>query len=137
MVFFLARDLETIVRRLLTKLVKCSVVSLSTGIARLLRMNIGDLKKHIPFEKVDIGHTAEQVLKTSKLCARDVFTYKMECWVSVTKKILDNSHLRYPVGGGFSLLNPRQMYSKPDGCLSGLEKVLDTFIMVKKLSDQQ
>lgn len=140
LVFILARDLETLVRKLLTKSVKCSLLSSSTGIASLLRIDFEDPKNHIRLEKVDIGHTTEQVMKTSKLSAKDVFTFRMEgkqFLVSVTKKVLEKSPLRYPFVRGLSSMDPQQMCSKPDECLLGLEKVLDALIVANRLRDHQ
>lgn len=49
---------------------------------------------------MDVGHTAEQVLKHSKVIPKDAFAFKMECkqfLFSVTKKIPEKSFLRFPL----------------------------------------
>ncbi|KAH8031778.1 hypothetical protein HPB51_020849 [Rhipicephalus microplus] len=66
LVFFLKRDLECLVRKLLARFVKCSVLSASTGVVGMLKMDVADPNNHVSSEKVDIGHTAEQVLKAAK-----------------------------------------------------------------------
>lgn len=106
----------------------------------LLKIDIDDPRNHAPLEKIDIGHAAEQVVKAAKLGAKDIFTFKMECkqfLISATNKILDKSPLRYPLVGAVSSLDPRQMCSKPDECLTGFRKVLDALIGANRLNEQQ
>lgn len=57
--FFLAKDLKSLVRKVMSKFLKCSVLSASTGIVSLLKIDINDLKHHALLEKVDIGHAVE------------------------------------------------------------------------------
>ncbi|XP_049270810.1 uncharacterized protein LOC125758087 [Rhipicephalus sanguineus] len=138
LVFFLARDLEAIVRKLLTKFLKCSVLSASNGLTGLLKINIEDVNNHTALEKVDIGHTAEQILKKSKVSAKEAFAFKMECkqfLLSVTKKVLEKSPLKFPLVRGLSSLDPRQMCTKPDQCLAGLKNVLNALIAAERLTD--
>ncbi|KAH8034219.1 hypothetical protein HPB51_021889 [Rhipicephalus microplus] len=67
LVFFLKRDLECLVRKLLARFVKCSVLPASTGVVGMLKMDVADPNNHVSSEKADIGHAAEQVLKAAKL----------------------------------------------------------------------
>lgn len=62
---FLAKDLENIVRKLLTKFLKPSILCSSVEITGLLKIDIEDLN-HVPLERVDVGQTAEQLLKSHK-----------------------------------------------------------------------
>lgn len=139
MVFFLARDLEMLVRKLLTKFVKCSILS-TTGINGLLRLNVEDVNNHVPLEKVDIGHACEQIIKDSKASQKDVFQFKMECkqfLVAVVKKVLEKSPLKLLLVRSLSCLDPRLMCSKPDECLTGLRKVVDALITAGRVNDHQ
>ncbi|XP_075744803.1 uncharacterized protein LOC142803566 [Rhipicephalus microplus] len=140
LVFFLKRDLECLVRKLLARFVKCSVLSASTGVVGMLKMDVADPNNHVSSEKVDIGHAAEQVLKAAKVSAKDVFAFRMECkqfFVSTTKKILEKSPLTYHLVRNLSSLDPRQMASKPDDCLAGFRKVLDALIAVGRLGEHE
>ncbi|KAL3216920.1 hypothetical protein MRX96_032708 [Rhipicephalus microplus] len=140
LVFFLKRDLECLVRKLLARFVKCSVLSASTGVVGMLKMDVADPNNHVSSEKVDIGHAAEQVLKAAKVSAKDVFAFRMECkqfLVSTTKKILEKSPLTYHLVRNLSSLDPRQMASKPDDCLAGFRKVLDALIAVGRLGEHE
>ncbi|KAH9364787.1 hypothetical protein HPB48_011803 [Haemaphysalis longicornis] len=69
LVFLLKRDLECLVRKLLARFVKCSVLSASTGVVGMLKMDVADPNNHVSSEKVDIWHAAEQVLKAAKVSA--------------------------------------------------------------------
>lgn len=140
LVFFLKRDLECLVRKLLARFVKCSVLSASTGVVGMLKMDVADPNNHVSSEKVDIGHAAEQVLKAAKVSAKDIFAFRMECkqfLVSTTKKILEKSPLTYHLVRNLSSLDPRQMASKPDDCLAGFRKVLDALIAVGRLGEHE
>ncbi|XP_029845476.2 uncharacterized protein LOC115328421 [Ixodes scapularis] len=138
--FFLARDLETVFRKLLTSFLKCSVLSASKGLTGLLRVDIENPDNHTPIEKVDIGHTAEQIVKKVKASLKDVFQFRMECkqfLIAVTKKVLERSPLKFPVVRGLSSLDPRQMCSRPDEWLPGFRKVLDVLITAGRMTDHQ
>ncbi|CAN7985972.1 unnamed protein product [Ixodes hexagonus] len=140
MVFFLARDLETVLRKLLTRFLKCSALSSSKGITGLLRVDIENPDNHAPLEKVDVGHAAEQIVKSAKAISKDVFQFRMECkqfLINATKKVLERSPLRFPVVRGLSSLDPRQMCSRPDECLAGFRKVLDVLITAGRMTDHQ
>ncbi|KAL3225739.1 hypothetical protein MRX96_049147 [Rhipicephalus microplus] len=140
LVFFLKRDLECLVRKLLARFVKCSVLSASTGVVGMLKMDVADPNNHVSSEKVDIGHAAEQVVKAAKVSAKDVFAFRMECkqfLVSTIKKILEKSPLTYHLVRNLSSLDPRQMASKPDDCLPGFRKVLDALIAVGRLGEHE
>ncbi|XP_077517199.1 uncharacterized protein LOC144128020 [Amblyomma americanum] len=136
--FFLAKDLENIVRKLLTKFLKSSVLCSSVGITGLLKIDFEDLNNHVPLEKIDVGHTTEQLLKNHKVSVKAAFAFRMQCkqfLLSVTKKILEKSPLRYPIVRGLSSLDPRQMSSKPDECAEGLKKVLDALISAERIHE--
>lgn len=140
LVFFLSKDLESAVRKLVTKFVKCSVLCSSKGVTGMLKIDMDDPNNHIPLEKVDVGHAAEQILKSSKVSAKDAFTFRMQCkqfLVAVTKKILEKSPLRLPLVRGLASLDPRKMCSKPDECLEGFKKVLNSLIAAKRISDHE
>lgn len=138
--FLLAKDLETVAKVLLTKFVKFSVLSASTAVTSLLKINVEDPSNHCALEKVDIGHTAEQILKDSKVSAKDSFAFKMQCktfLVAMTKKILEKSPLRLTFVRGLSSLDPRQTCTKPEQCLAGIKKVLDALIVARMLHSHQ
>ncbi|KAK8788935.1 hypothetical protein V5799_021289 [Amblyomma americanum] len=140
LMFFLKRDVECLVRKLLARFMKCSVLSASTGIVSLLKMDLVNPNNHVSSENVDIGHAAEEMVKAAKVSAKDVFAFRMECkqfLISTTKKILQKSPLTYHLVRSLSSLDPRQMTSKPDECLGGLRKVLDALIAVRRLGEHE
>ncbi|CAN7940621.1 unnamed protein product [Ixodes hexagonus] len=94
MVFFLARDLETVRRKCLTRFLKCSVLFSSKGITGLLRVDIENPDNHAPLKNVDVGHAAEQIVKSAKASSKDVFQFRMKCkqfLINVAKKVLERS----------------------------------------------
>ncbi|KAH7978068.1 hypothetical protein HPB49_004356 [Dermacentor silvarum] len=141
LMIFLKTDVECLVRKLLTRFMKCSVLSASTtGIVGLLNMDLVNQNNHVSSQKVDIGHAAEEIVKAAKVSAKDVFAFNMECkqfLISTTKKILQKSPLTYHVVRSLPTLDPRQMTSKPDQCLTGFRKVLDMLIAVRRLGEHE
>lgn len=74
MAFYLARDLEAILWKLLVRFIKCSVLPTSTSVIALLTINLDDPNTHMPSEKPSIGHGAE---KASKQVTR-IFRFRMQ-----------------------------------------------------------
>lgn len=140
MIFFLGRDLESVVRKLLVKFMKASVLSSLAGVGGLLRVDVDNPNNHTALDEVDIGPKCVQALKDSRASAKDAFQFRMECkqfLAAVTKKILERSPLKSSMVRNLSSLDPRLMCSKPDQCLVGIRKVLDVLTMAGRLSDCQ
>ncbi|KAL1481860.1 hypothetical protein MTO96_034142 [Rhipicephalus appendiculatus] len=119
------------------KFLKCSILS-AKGIVGLLKIDIDNAENHIPLEKVDIGYKFEQIIKNSQVSSKDVFQFRMECkqfLISATKKVLERSPLKFAFVRGLSSLDPRQMCSKPDECLTSFRKVLDALIAVGRIAE--
>ncbi|KAL1476946.1 hypothetical protein MTO96_036125 [Rhipicephalus appendiculatus] len=140
LVFFLQKDLESLVRKLLTRFVKCTVLAASAGMMSILKMDLADPNNHVSAEEVDIGHAAGQIVKAAKVSAKEVFAFRMECkqfLIATTKKILERSPLANHLIRSLSSLDARQMASKPDECLRSFRKVLDALIAVGQLSEHE
>ncbi|KAM7293628.1 uncharacterized protein ISCGN_023236 [Ixodes scapularis] len=138
MIFFLGRDLESVVRKLLVKFMKASVLSSLAGVGGLLRVDVDNPNNHTALDEVDIGPKCVQALKDSRARAKDAFQLRMECKqfrAAVTKKILEQSPLKSSMVRNLSSLDPRLMSSKPDQCLVGIRKVLDVLAVAGRLSD--
>lgn len=122
------------------RFVKFSVLSASTTMISILKMDLADPNNHVSAEKVDIGHTAEQIVKAAKVSAKEVFAFRMECkqfLIATTKKIQEKSPLAYQLVRSLSSLDPREMASKPDECLPSFRKVLDALIAVGRLDEHE
>ncbi|KAH9372162.1 hypothetical protein HPB48_009705 [Haemaphysalis longicornis] len=63
--------------------------------------------------------------------------YCKDFLVAVTKKVLEKSPLRHLLVRGLGSLDPRQMCSKPDECLEGFKKVLNSLTAAKRVSGHQ
>jgi len=83
MIFFLADDLSKIVRALMTRFIKCDVLLLADTPRKLLKVDVKDLKNHLPIENIDVGFCAERTLKQlhqqKKISDKQLFDIKMEC----------------------------------------------------------
>ncbi|CAN8021727.1 unnamed protein product [Ixodes persulcatus] len=138
LLFLLKRDLECLVRKLLVRFVKCSVLSASTGIVSMLKMDLVNPNNHVSSEKVDIGHAAEQALKAAKVCTKDIFAFRMECkqfLIITTKKILEKSPLTYHLVRSLSSRQFDKHSFSLDEFYLELLKVDSSYVHLWKLSD--
>lgn len=136
MVFFLARDLEMVVRKLLTKFEKCSILS-TAGINGLLKLNMEGVNDQVSFGKVDVGRACEQIMKDSEASPKDIFLFKME-----RKQFLIavGNKLKAPpeVAGPKPVLPGSTVHvQQTDECLAGLRKVVDALITAGTVNDHQ
>lgn len=79
-----------------------------------------------------------QISKKSTVIAKETCAFKMECkqfLLSVTKKVLEKSSMKFPLVRGLSSLDSQQMCTKPGQCLAGLKNVLNALIVTERLSD--
>ncbi|KAH7958886.1 hypothetical protein HPB49_006123 [Dermacentor silvarum] len=133
--FFLAKELETVLRSLLARFVKRSVLTEATSITKLLRIDVHDTANYTSLEKVDVGRVAEKILKSGKASTKCVFEFRGECRkfiVNMILKIMERSPLRYPLVRGLSCFDPREM-AKTELCLGKLKVVLNCLIDSYKL----
>ncbi|XP_070390112.1 uncharacterized protein [Dermacentor albipictus] len=137
--FFLAKELETVLRSLLAKFMKRSVLTEATSITKLLRIDVHDTANYTSLEKVDVGRVAEKILKSGKASTKCVFEFRGECRkfiVNMILKIMERSPIRYPLVRGLLCFDPREM-SKTEMCLGKLKVVLYCLIDSKLLSEHK
>lgn len=137
--FLLAKELESVLRSLLSRFVKCSVMTEATSITKLLRIDVEDAAVYTELEKVDVGRAAEKILKCCKASAKCILEFRYECrkfLVNMILKVMERSPLRYPVVRGLSCFDPTEM-SKTDTCLGKLKIVLNCLIDNKLLSEHK
>ncbi|KAH8019052.1 hypothetical protein HPB51_016298 [Rhipicephalus microplus] len=71
LIFFLKKDLKSIVRQLFTSFVKCTVLTASAGLISILKIDLADPNNQVSAEKVDIGDAAVQRIKAAKDGVKD------------------------------------------------------------------
>lgn len=132
MVFFLARDLEALLRTLLSKFIKSAVVAAAAASpTNLLNIDFREVKNHLPVERIDVGHAVVQFLRDCKCSPKDIFVFRMECkkfLINVTAKVIEKSPIKYALVRGLSALDPRVMLLRPDKCENRLKIVLGALI---------
>lgn len=76
LIFFLKKDLESLVRQLLTRFKKCAVLTASAGLMSILKIDLADPNNHVSAEKVDIWHAAGQIIKAAKVSAKKYLLFE-------------------------------------------------------------
>ncbi|KAG0417520.1 hypothetical protein HPB47_005548 [Ixodes persulcatus] len=61
--FLVAKDLESVLRTLVTRFVKCSSITQATSITKLLQNDPKDPGNYTQLEKLDVGRAAVKILK--------------------------------------------------------------------------
>ena len=105
------------------RFLKSDVFSESDG--NLVKIDVGDKKKHKNYKEVDMGFSVEKARKEAKASDRQILELKMEgkeFLVATLKKLLVKCPVAYSLVRYMSCLNPIKMASEKDDCLSNLKK---------------
>ena len=127
MVPFLASDLSHLIRSLMRRFIKSSVLDEATTTEKLIRVDVAKTENHATHKKIDVGFGAEKELKEAKISDRDRLQFRMECkefLVAALKKLLLKSPIVYSLVRHMSALDPRKMESSPDACRSNFKKIV-------------
>lgn len=87
---FLGKDLEDILRSLMTRLIRCAKITEATTTIKLLQIDVEDYDNNAGLEKVNVGHAAEKAL--SLKCLLRFLLNCRQFLVNMTLKLLE----KYP-----------------------------------------
>ena len=120
MVPFLAKDLESLIRGLMRRCIKSSVLEEPGTILKILKIDIPNETNSLTYKAVDIGFQAEKELKTLFACKaineRKVLDLRTECKAALLKcvmKLLLKCPLNYSVVRNACAFDPNLMATKP------------------------
>ena len=113
MIPFLYGDLKSLINSLMERFVKTDVLKHANSIHKI---NIADDKNLLDYKKVDVGFSAQKILKdllsAKKISDRQFMEFRMECRAflqGVVKQLLLKSPLNYNLAKNISVLDPRRM----------------------------
>ncbi|CAM4635460.1 unnamed protein product [Leuciscus chuanchicus] len=135
MVPFLAKELESILRCLLSCFIKREELEKIKTPVQLLKLDIQNKSIHVPLKQLDTGFATKQALETAskKLLENpvNIQVFKKECvsFLAVTcKKIMERSPLMYPAVRHMSSLDPVIMVTETEHAIAMFEKLLQVIL---------
>ena len=144
MMVFLAEDLTKILKTLMSKFVKQSVLENASSADSLARIELEKADNLVSVKKVDVGFAVKAIVenvekggKISKLQLQGFFTECQRFLKTTTAKLLERCPLKYPIVRNLTALDPRQIAYHPHSASSKFEKLLMKLMSCKRLTPSQ
>ena len=143
MVPFLGEDLYDLQKSVMNRFIKSEIMAtLKTG-EKLLTLKIADNENHVNTKKVDIGFSAEKILKGAlekkNISEKQEFEFRSECkscLLAFSEKLSNKSPLRYNLVHHLSFLNPKEMVQSKNKCIEKMKKCLVCLNEINRVSEQ-
>ena len=142
MVPFLAKDLESLIRGLMRRCIKSSVLEEAGTILKILKIDISNEGNSLTYKAVDIGFQAEKELKTlfasKAINERKVLDFRTECKAALLKcvmKLLFKCLLNYSVVRNACAFDPNLMATKSQLSLTKFKRLVSTMNDCKRVKD--
>jgi hypothetical protein len=140
---FLAKDLETMLRKLMERCLKETTLKKATS-KQLLEINLDDKENKLPLHKVNMGFSAENILKTllreGSVKEPDAFSLRKQCrsfLLSVISALSEKSPLKYSVVQFSSCFDPRNMNDDNPNTIKTFQSLLYTLNECGKVVESQ
>jgi hypothetical protein len=141
---FMAEDLTKMLKTLMSKFVKQSVLKNASTADKLARIELEKADNLVGVKEVDVGfavkaivHNAEKEGKVSKLQLQAFFTECQTFLKTTTAKLLERCPLKYPIVRNLTALDPRQIANHPLSASSKFEKLLLKLMDCNRLTPSQ
>ena len=102
-------DLAALLRSVLSRCVKSSVIEQSNTVKKMLKINLNDRSNLVVYKYVDIGIAAKSILNKSKVSKKKKTDFQVKCCqmcVTVAQKLMEKSPLIYKMTRATTALNP-------------------------------
>ena len=127
---FLSSKLCNIIRSLMQRFVKKEVLS---------EASTADKSIHVNYKKIDIGFLTEKAVKDSVgVSERQVLEFRLQCktfLIELLRKLVTKCPPSYSLVRNLSALNPREMASNVDHCISRFKKVVTQLVSVRRIKE--
>ena len=142
MIPFLASDLFQMAKGLMEVIIKPDIMKSVTTTQKLISVDPTNTDNHKIYKKIDVGFTAEKILKKS-LCDKKLtecreMEFRMEAKafvVEILKRLLNKCPLQYTLVRNLAFLDPRHIPKKED-CINKLKRVLHIMSEAKRVEDK-
>ena len=133
MVPFLAEELLTLIKTLMTRFVKPEILTNASTATKMMAIDLTDEHVLVGAKAVDLGFAAKQrvkkLVKEKAISELQVMEFQMECrkfLMKTTSKIVERCPLRYPLVVKLRSLDPRYIIANPKGAIKKFDEVLET-----------
>jgi hypothetical protein len=141
---YMAKDMRSMFRDLLSKFLRKDKMPDSNSISELTELNLRDKDNQVNYKKVDIGFSADRILKeliaTKKISDRNVLEFRMNCLeqlITLTEKLMLKAPIKHSLVRNLTFLNPHEMVEHPDDCIKRLRRVLASLITAKRIQENK
>ena len=109
-------DLSALLRSVLSRCVKSSVLEQSNTVKKMLKIDLNDRSNLVVYNYVDIGIVTKSILNQSKVSEKEKVDFQVECrqmCVTVALKLMEKSPLNYKMTRAATALNPSLILNNP------------------------
>jgi len=113
---FLYDDIAHLLRSLMTRFVKKSLIQEADSVAKLIKIDVTHKDNRCNYKEVDIGVAANKALEQSRVSDKDKMGFRMQCiefLSAATAKVVERSPLQYNIVRAISCFVPRTMVTNP------------------------
>jgi len=139
---FLAGDLRDVIKSLMTAVIKADVMTEAKTTTQLCEIKVSDTTKQLHCKKVDIGFSAEKIVKKalqdkqiSELREKEFRESAKAFIIAILSKLLDKCPLKYFLVRNMSCLDPRLMAKNQDDCKAKMKRILHDLVQAKRIRE--
>lgn len=145
MIPFLAGDIESLLRKLMKKVLKSSVVDGKKSLYMLLSIDIHSSDDHKPHTLIYPGFRADtwlkKLLSQKKISERSALQFRMNAKqfiLGIIQKLLDKNPAKLSMVRNVSVLDPRVITSEShDKCQTKFSRVMNVLVEVGRVNEHQ
>jgi hypothetical protein len=142
MVVYLCEDLFKMVKCLMNRVLKQSVLKDVSNAAKIIKIDLSKNDNYVEYSKIDVGFGAEnelnRLISSKKVSDRQVLDFRMKCrsWIkSTVTKLVQKTALKYSLARNLQFLDPRRI-SEKDRNRNNLKSILTLLIQSNRVSDK-
>ena len=129
---FMAVDLEQLLRNLMLRFIKKSVIDEATSVTKLTGIIIEDSQNHLAAKHVEIGLGAKNAIRQAEVnksvSSSQIQELRQQCITFLSKligKLLEGSPLKYVIVRSLLSLNPCYIANSPENAVARFGLILD------------
>ncbi len=143
MVPFLCGDLAEMVRKLMSRFIKPSVLDGCTTVRQLLNIDVSDANNHQHHTQINPGFIAERKVSTlyaqKQISDRQVMSFHMDCksfYIKITEEIMTKSALRNLFVRCMSVLDPVVLYNSTNSS-PRFKKIVTHMVSIGRVEERE
>ena len=140
---FLAADLESMLRKLMKRFVKNTVLTEADTVMKLVAVDIVDVENLKGYSSIDCGFVAnkrlKELLSEKKVSERPVLAFKMETrsfLTGIVQKLLVKNPLKYPLVRNVVCLSPAYICTSKSKSANRFRRILEIMTAANHVAEQ-